>query len=174
MYWLEKMLFPVPQAPLRRTDLPSGKPPSISSSSPFMPVAIRFIKTHRFSNISSAFHYLFLSQTQTCLHLLKSARFAFMQGFYYYYNKNISGTMENKTILIIAAVLLMLPAVAGQFYYVLQVNPNPFYTPANPFPGDEVVYSVKVEGRTSTSDDANDVIAEISLNETLFEPIKST
>ena len=82
--------------------------------------------------------------------------------------------MENKTILIIAAVLLMLPAVAGQFYYVLQVNPNPFYTPANPFPGDEVVYSVKVEGRTSTSDDANDVIAEISLNETLFEPIKST
>lgn len=77
--------------------------------------------------------------------------------------------------LLIAIVLISLlqGVFAAQSFYTLQVNPNPFYSPSNPFPGDEVVYSVKVEGKTVGSGDASDVNAEIAFNQNLFIPIKA-
>jgi hypothetical protein len=96
-------------------------------------------------------------------------------GFYYRYNSIISVRMKNSgKLLVLVALLCIIPFIsAATSYYTLQVNPNPFYSPSNPFPGDEVVYSVKVEGKTTGSGDASDVNAEISFNEGLFLPIKS-
>jgi len=79
-----------------------------------------------------------------------------------------------ETLFVLVTILFFAALVAAQTpYYSLQVNPNPFYSPSNPFPGDEVVYSVKIEGKAASSGDTQDVNAEIVFNEDLFEPIIS-
>ena len=97
------------------------------------------------------------------------------KGFYYHYESILLIVMfvREKLFVLVAIIFFAALTAAQTPYYSLQVNPNPFYSPSNPFPGDEVVYSVKIEGKAASSGDTQDVNAEIIFNENLFEPIKS-